>query len=75
MDREQSYCFARANKGAGILHSQPFGPSKFPTSPLDTQDLDSTWGESCPGSVWDKAQRIEGFCSWGKHFGVDGFVR
>lgn len=85
MDPEHSYFFCEGQQRCWHLTLATTRPlkvvyfdgksaAKIPSGPLDTQDL-LAWGESRPDLMWDEERRIKDLCSWGKHLGVDGFVR
>ncbi|KAG2153940.1 hypothetical protein DEU56DRAFT_907406 [Suillus clintonianus] len=84
-DPEHSIFFARGN-GSGwhltlaatrplkVLYFDGSSAAKLPEGTMDIQDI-IIWGEPRPERFFDERDRIEGLCTWGKEFGIDGFAR
>jgi hypothetical protein len=84
-DPEHSLVFARGD-GSGwhltlaamrplkVLYFDGSSAAKLSEGTMDTQDI-IAWGEVQPERVFDEQSRIKDLCSWGKEFGIDGFVR
>ena len=87
LDPEHSIHFCRNTEGeVGCWHltlitTQPLKVLYFDGSSaaktfgtMDAQDL-VAWGEIRPEWAFDELQRIKDLCTWGKEYGIDGFVR
>ncbi|KAG1821194.1 uncharacterized protein BJ212DRAFT_1338201 [Suillus subaureus] len=84
-DPEHSIFFARGN-GSGwhltlaatrplkVLYFDGSSAAKLSGGTMDMQDT-IVWGEPRPERFFDERDRINGLCTWGKEFGIDGFVR
>ncbi|KAG1750211.1 hypothetical protein EDB19DRAFT_97419 [Suillus lakei] len=84
-DPEHSILFARGN-GSGwhltlaatrplkVLYFDGRSAAKLSEGTMDMQDI-IVWGEPRPERYFDERDRIDDLCTWGKEFGIDGFVR
>jgi hypothetical protein len=84
-DPEHSIFFVRGN-GSGwhltlaatrplkVLYFDGSSAAKLSEGTMDMQDI-VVWGEPRPERFLDESDRIVDFCTWGKEFGIDGFVR
>ncbi|KAG1779228.1 hypothetical protein EV702DRAFT_127389 [Suillus placidus] len=84
-DPEHSMFFARGN-GSGwhltlaatrplkVLYFDGSSAVKLSDGTMDMQDI-VVWGEPRPERCFDERDRIDNLCTWGKEFGIDGFVR
>ncbi|KAJ7598686.1 hypothetical protein C8J56DRAFT_1039574 [Mycena floridula] len=57
-----------------ILYFDGSSGSKMMDGTMDSQDL-IIWGKIMPDKWMEERERIRKLCSWGKQFGIDGFVR
>ncbi|KAG2037637.1 hypothetical protein BDR03DRAFT_1010487 [Suillus americanus] len=84
-DPEHAIFFSRGN-GTGwlltlaatrpleVLYFDGNSAAKLFEGMMDIQDIIS-WGEPRPERFFDEKHRIDALCTWGKEFGIDGFVR
>lgn len=63
-----------ATRPLKVLYFDGSGAVKIPEGTMDTQDL-IAWGEPQPERFFDERDRINNLCTWGKEFGIHGFVR
>ncbi|KAJ6620376.1 hypothetical protein B0H10DRAFT_2022650 [Mycena sp. CBHHK59/15] len=88
-DPEHAYAFCGAPREAGkgcwqltlaaarplkVLYFDGSSAANMQDGTLDMQDL-LLWGKVSPERWLDERERIDGLCSWGREFGIDGFVR
>ena len=85
-DPEHSMFFSRGNESGWHLTLAATRPLKIlyfdgnsaakiqSEGTMDIQDIIS-WGEPRPDRWFDDPRRITDLCTWGKEFGIDGFVR
>ncbi|KAG2153941.1 hypothetical protein DEU56DRAFT_951549 [Suillus clintonianus] len=84
-DPEHSIFFSRGNGSSWhltlsatrplkVLYFDGSSAAKNSEGPMDIQDI-IVWGEPRPERFFDESDRIEGLCTWGKEFGIDGFAR
>ncbi|KAF9003165.1 hypothetical protein BDZ89DRAFT_967608 [Hymenopellis radicata] len=86
-DPEHSYSFCRgsveegcwqltlsATRPLNVLYFDGSAAAKLADGPLQTQDI-VAWGEIRPDMIREEYTRIDALCTWGRKFGVDGFVR
>ncbi|KAG6833117.1 hypothetical protein H0H87_011225 [Tephrocybe sp. NHM501043] len=86
-DPEHSYLFCRGSKDTGcwhhtfvatrplkILYFDGSSAAKMQGGPMDSQDI-ILWGAVKPEWTWEERKRIDELCTWGKRYGLDGFVR
>ncbi|KAG2140055.1 hypothetical protein DEU56DRAFT_735341 [Suillus clintonianus] len=83
-DPEHSIIFAGGN-GSGwhltlaatrplkVLYFDGSSAAKVPEGTMDMQDI-IAWGKVQPERFFDEKQRIKDLCTWGKVFGIDGFI-
>ena len=57
-----------------VVYFDGSSAAKIKYGPTDTQNL-LAWGKARAEDIWEELQLIEDLCTWGKGFGVDGFVR
>ncbi|KAF7313115.1 hypothetical protein MKEN_00997400 [Mycena kentingensis (nom. inval.)] len=63
-----------ANRPLQVLYFDGSSAANMKDGTLDTQDL-LVWGEWDEHRWLDERARIEDLCTWGRRFGVDGFLR
>jgi len=85
-DPEHSIFYASGRNGNGwhltlaatrplkVLYFDGSSAFKIPEGSMDVQDI-VAWGRPRPDRMADEDERIINFCTWGKEFGIDGFVR
>ncbi|KAJ7595085.1 hypothetical protein C8J56DRAFT_1013055 [Mycena floridula] len=87
VDPEHSMLFCRSMNNTGCWHltlvaARPLkvlyfdgsSAAKMEDGPMDTQDI-VAWRKVLPQYFFDERRRLDDLCSWGKRFGLDGFVR
>jgi hypothetical protein len=63
-----------ATRPLKVLYFDGSSAANMADGPTDVQDL-LIWGRLAPEKVFEDAERLDVLCSWGRQFGIDGFVR